>query len=122
MYNVIIRTYCYFIEIMSANESVSLQMPAVNVFDSYSMLGAGGPNNVGQGGVLSGSPNPPMLLPQMSASCPNAMQEERGMMRGEPLPCVVVLCARPAISVLSPPYGHEGGGEGAAEEEQPQHE
>ena len=107
---------------MSANESVYLQMPAANVFDSYSMLGAGGPNNVGQGGVLSGSPNPPMLLPQMSASCPNGMQEERGLMRGEPLPRVAVLCSRPTISVLSPSSGREGGGEGAAEEEQPQHE
>lgn len=60
-------------------------MPAPNVFDSYGMLGAGGPSTVGQGGVLSGSPNTPMLLPHVSASCPNTMQDEHGRMHGSPL-------------------------------------
>jgi hypothetical protein len=55
-------------------------MPAPNMFDSYGGM-IGGPSNVGQGSVLSGSPNPP-IFPQMSASCPNAMQEEHGMMHG----------------------------------------
>lgn len=49
------------------------------MFDSYGMMG--GPSTVGQGGVISGSPNPPMLLPQMSASCPNTM-DEHGRMHG----------------------------------------
>lgn len=58
-----------------------VQMTAQNMFDSYGMMGAGGPSTVGQGGVMSGSPNPPMLLPQMSASCPNTM-DDHGMMHG----------------------------------------
>ena len=52
------------------------------MFDSYGMMGPAAPNNVGQGTVLSGSPNPPILMPQMSVSCPNAMQDEHGRMHG----------------------------------------
>lgn len=60
-------------------------MPAPNMFDAYGVLGgSGGPTNVGQGGLISGSPNPPILMPQMSASCPNTMQDELGRMPGMP--------------------------------------
>ena len=75
--------------------SLSLQLPAPNMFDSYGgMMGAGGPSNVGQGSVLSGSPNPPMF-PQMSASCPNAMQDEHGRLHGRPS---VSLFLTPAVN------------------------
>ena len=38
---------------------------------------------MGQTGVISGSPNPPMMMSQMSASCPNEMQDDHTRMHGQ---------------------------------------
>lgn len=74
-------------------------MPAQNIFDSYGIMGAGGHSNVGQGGVLSGSPNPPMLLPQMSASCPNTMQDDHSRMHGR-FDVIFSLSLLPLLSLI----------------------
>ena len=47
------------------------------------MGGAGGGANMGQTGIISGSPNPPMMMPQMSASCPNNVQDDHTGMHGQ---------------------------------------
>ncbi|CAI8007593.1 Transcription factor E3 [Geodia barretti] len=58
-------------------------LPPPNLFDSYGMMGgAGGGANMGQTGMISGSPNPPMMMPQMSASCPNNVQDDHTGMHG----------------------------------------
>jgi hypothetical protein len=61
-------------------------LPPPNLFDSYGMMGgAGGGANMGQTGVISGSPNPPMMMSQMSASCPNEMQDDHTRMHAPPM-------------------------------------
>ena len=60
-----------------------MQLPPPNLFDTYGMMGgAGGGANMGGGAMMSGSPNPPMMMSQMSASCPNKMQDDHTRMHG----------------------------------------
>ena len=46
---------------------------------------------MGQTGMISGSPNPPMMMPQMSASCPNNVQDDHTGMHGQSPTTVVSL-------------------------------
>lgn len=50
---------------------------------------------------MSGSPNPPMMMPQMSASCPNKMQDDHTRMHGELQHLRLSLCSPPTL--VAPP-------------------